>query len=111
MKMLILGLTLLFMLSLASAGQEDSKTNSTPTTVTQQTDLATADPSASGSPSQSALRSPVMSRVEADSLRIVEGTLFTNSDVSDIRVGSVGNNDLIYILVVVLLVVLIIAVI
>lgn len=111
MKMLILGLALLFSLSLAFAGQKNAATNSTPVPPTQQTDITSADQSASTSHSQRAVRSPVMSRVEADSLRIAEGTLLSNTDVNAIRVGSVGNDDLIYILVVVLLVVLILAVI
>jgi hypothetical protein len=53
----------------------------------------------------------ILSREEADSLSIRGDSLLAQSDVGDIKVGSVDGNDLVYILVVVLLVVVILAVI
>ena len=61
--------------------------------------------------SKAANASTILSKTEADTLRALEGRLLATSNVDGIKVGNVGNSDLVYILVVVLLVVLIIAVI
>ena len=51
-----------------------------------------------------------MSQAEADSLRVQGDSLVAQSSVGEVTVGSIGSNELIYILVVVLLVVLIVSV-
>ena len=111
MKKVLFGITLLCTLSLAFAE------TATTTQALQTEQVATNRHDASGlmldSPtvSQAENASSVMSKTEADTLRALEGRLLATSNVDGIKVGNVGNSDLVYILVVVLLVVLIIAVI
>lgn len=52
----------------------------------------------------------VFGRAEVDSLRTAESRVLAQSELGDIKVGAVGGNEVIYILVVVLLVVVIIKV-
>ncbi|MBL0063001.1 MAG: hypothetical protein IPP40_16345 [bacterium] len=111
MKKVLFGITLLCTLSLAFGE------TTTTTQALQSNQGATNGNNATGlfldSPTSSRATnaSSIMSKTEADTLRAHEGRLLATSDMNGIKVGNVGNDDLIYILVVVLLVVLIIAVI
>lgn len=111
MKKILFGIILLCTLSLAFA-------ETTTTTKALQSNQGTMNGNNvtglqldSPTVSRAANASSIMSKTEADTLRAHEGRLLATSNVDGIKVGNVGNDDLIYILVVVLLVVLIIAVI
>ena len=97
-------------LSLATAGTGITHSDAVKTQTHQlnisATDIQLDGPTLS-TPSRS---SAIISRSEADSMRSQEMNLLSNTEVSDIRVGAVGNNELIYILLVVLIVVVIIKV-
>lgn len=111
MKKTLFGIILLCSLSLAFA--ETAATNPATTSRQESSREYTALGVLLESPtlSRSDNSTPIVSKTEFDSLRTQEGRMLATSNIDAIKVGNVGNNDLIYILVVVLLVVLIIAVI
>ncbi len=110
MKLVYVGLVLLCTLTLAYAatGNLSADPNSKP--ATHQSGQALDKQVSSPAPSPSDQSAAILSRAEADSLRIQGDRLSAQSDVAEIKVGSISNDELIYILVVVLLVVLIVSV-
>jgi hypothetical protein len=110
MKIVFVGIFLLCTLALAGAATVNpSSVPESKPAISQNapaSDAQISKPATSSSDQSNA----VMSRVEADSLRMQGDSLFAQSGDTDVKVGSVGGDDLIYILVVVLLVVVIIAV-
>ena len=110
MKIVYVGLVVLCALTLAYAAtgnrSTDSKAVPSADPNSQVSDQQVATPTASSNGQSAA----VMSRAEADSLRVQSDSLVAQSGISDIAVGNIGSDELIYILVVVLLVVLIVSV-
>ena len=109
MKIVYVGLVVLCALTLAYAAtgnpSSDPKSNQT-----DQSGQASDGQITTPAPSQSGSSAAVMSQAEADSLRVQGDSLVAQSSVGEVTVGSIGSNELIYILVVVLLVVLIVSV-
>ena len=109
MKIVFVGLVVLCALTLAYAAtgnpSTDPKSNQ-PNQSGQASDGQITTPA----PSQSGSSAAVMSHAEAESLRVQGDSLLAQAGVGDIFVGSIGSDELIYILVVVLLVVLIVSV-
>ena len=108
MKIVYAGLVLLCALALACAngtkGPTDRKDGKTDLQASQ-----TAGAGVTRSPDRvHDTTAAILSRAEADSLKIRSDSLMEQADVADIRVGAISTVDLIYILVVVLLVVVII---
>lgn len=110
MKVVYVGLVLLCMLTLACAATGSLSTDPQSKPAAHQSGRASDGQVSSPAPSQSDQSTAILSRVEADSLRVQGDRLSAQSDVSEIKVGSIGNDELIYILVVVLLVVVILSV-
>ena len=86
-----------------------------PKNVEKQSAQLSASPSITSPTQASDVKSPVkhravMTEAEANSLRVNGDSLLAQSGVSEIAVGDLGGNDLIYVLLVVLLVVVIIGV-
>ena len=110
MKTVYVGLVLLCMLTMACAATGNPATASQSSQTTQQSGQASNGQVTTSAPSQGSHGAAILSHAEADSLSTRGDSLLAQSNVSDIRVGELRGNSLIYILVVVLLVVLIIAV-
>jgi hypothetical protein len=110
MKIVYVGLVLLWTMTLAFAATENTSTEPVSKQATHQSEQASFGQVSIPAPSQSDRSAAVLSRAEADSLSARGDSLLAQSGVGEIMVGSVGNSELIYILVVVLLVVLIISV-
>jgi hypothetical protein len=110
MKIVLVGLFLLCTLALAGAATVNpSPAAESKPALAQSAPASDAQLSKLGS-SPGDQSAAILSRAEADSLRMQGDSLFAQSGVREVKVGAVGGDDLIYILVVVLLVVVILAV-
>lgn len=110
MKVVYVGLALLCMLTLACATTGNPSTDPQSKPATHESGQALDKQIVSPAPSQSDQSTAILSRAEAESLRVQGDRLLAQSDVGDVKVGSIGSDELIYILVVVLLVVVILSV-
>jgi hypothetical protein len=110
MKIVYVGLVLLCMLTLACAATGNPSTDPQSKQAAHQSVQASDGQVSTPAPSQSDQSAAILSRAEADSLRVQGENLLGQSGVGEIKVGGIGSSELIYILVVVLLVVVIIAV-
>ena len=110
MKIVYVGLALLCTLTMACAITGNPTMDSQSKPVPQQIEQAPVGQISTLAPSANDHNAAVMSHAEADSLRVQGDRVMAQSGVNEIAVGSLGNDDLIYVLVVVLLVVLIIAI-
>lgn len=109
MKTLYVGFILLCTLTIVCAATGDPSADPKATQTTQENG-SSSDGQVSAPATEDGQSSTIMSRAEADSLRVQGDRLTARSDVGEIQVGSIAGNDLIYVLVVVLLVVVILAV-
>jgi hypothetical protein len=110
MKIVYVGLVLLCTLALAWAVTGNPSTDSQSKPAAHQSGQASDGQVSSPAPSQSDQSAMILSQAEADSLSLQGDSLLAQSGVGDIKVGSIGSDELIYILVVVLLVVVILSV-
>jgi len=110
MKIVYVGLVLLCMLTLACAATGNPPTDSGSKQATHQSEQASGGQISNSAAAEHDQGAAILSRAEADSLSAQGDSLLAESGVSEINVGSIGGNELIYILVVVLLVVVILAV-
>jgi hypothetical protein len=111
MKMVLIGLVLLWVMTLTSAASEIPSTDPISKQATHQSEQASIEKVSAPSAAQSAKSSAVFSQEEAEALTVQGDSLLAQTGAGEIMVGSIGESELIYILVVVLLVVLIISVI
>lgn len=110
MKIVYVGLVLLCMVTLACAATGTPSADPKPKQAVHQSEQALDGQVSIPAPSQSDQSATILSREEADSLRVQGESLLAQSGVGEIKVGNIGSSELIYILVVVLLVVVIISV-
>jgi hypothetical protein len=111
MKIAYIVLALLCMMTLAWAATGTPSAEPASKQATQQSGQTAEAQVTTPAPVQSGHNAAVLSRTEADSLRVQGDRQLAESGVGEVNVGAIGGNDIIYILVVVLLVVVIIAVI
>lgn len=110
MKTICMSIALLFVMTIAFATTGAPSVDSKANAKAQQSQQGTNEQISAPATSHSGHGAAIMSRAEADSLSVRGDSLMAQSDVGDIKVGAIGSEDLIYILVVILLVVVIIAV-
>jgi hypothetical protein len=110
MKIVYVGLVLLWTMTLAFAATENSSTEPASKQATHQSEQTSQIQVSTQLPTQSDRGAAVFSRVEAEALTMQGDSLLAQAGVGEIMVGSIGDSELIYILVVVLLVVLIVSV-
>jgi len=110
MKLVYLGLVMLCTLTLVCTAAGTPSTDPQSKPVTEQSSQISEGQVSSPAPTTSDQSSTILSREEAESMRVQGDSLLARSDVGEITVGSIANDELIYILVVVLLVVVILAV-
>ena len=111
MKMVYVGIVLLWTLTLACAATGNPSVDPKSKQAAHQSGQTSDGQVSIPASSQSGQSAAILSRAEADSLSVRGDSLLAQSGVSEIKVGSsVGGTDLIYILVVVLLVVVILSV-
>ena len=111
MKMVLVGLVLLWSMALASAATENPSTEPISKQATHQSDQASIAQATAPASIQNDKSAAVFSQEETEALTVQGDSLLAQAGVGEIMVGSIGESELIYILVVVLLVVLIISVI
>jgi|SRR3989339_157623 len=110
MKLVYVGIILLWTMSLAFAATENPSTTTVSKQATQQSEQVSVGQVSAPAPIQSDKSAAIFSRVEAEALTLQGDSLLAQAGVGQIMVGSIGSDELIYILVVVLLVVLIVSV-
>lgn len=110
MKIAYVGLVLLCLLTLACAATGNPSTDPTSKQAAHQNGEASDGQVSIPAPSPSAQSAAILSRAEADSLRVRGDSLMAQSGVGDIKVGSVSSSELLYILLIVLVVVVILRV-
>jgi len=110
MKIVYVSLILLWTMTFAFAATDNPSTEPTPKKATHQSEQASFEQVTAPTPSRSDKNAAIFSRAEAEALTVQSDSLLAQTGVGEIMVGSVGNSELVYILVVVLLVVLIISV-
>lgn len=111
MKVFCFGILILWMASLTFAENPTTAPVATQGTELEQGHDANTSAHASPASAPTAREFSILSGSEADSLRAQQLAFVSETGVEDVKVGAVGTNELIYILVVVLLVVVIIKVI
>jgi hypothetical protein len=110
MKLVYVGLILLWTMTLVFASTETRSTEPSSTQATHQSEQVSVEQVTVPLPTQSDNSIAVFSQVEAEALTVQGDSLLAQEGIGEIRVGSVGSSDLVYILVVVLIVVLVISV-
>jgi hypothetical protein len=110
MKIVLVGLVLLWTLSLAWAQTGNPSIDPKSKQVAHQDEHVTNGQVSTPAHSHVGHGAAILSRTEADSLHLQGDGQLAASGVSEIKVGEINGSDLIYILVVVLLVVVILAV-
>jgi len=110
MKLVYVGIILLWTMTLAFAATENPSTATVSKEATHQSDQVSVGQVTAPAPLQSDKSAAIFSRVEAETLTLQGDSLLASAGVGEIMVGSIGTDELIYILVVVLLVVLIVSV-
>jgi len=110
MKLVYVRFVLLCTLMLAGAAIGNPPTDTDSTPAAQPSGQASNGQVSTPTPAPSGHGAAVLSRAEADSLTVQGDKVLAQSSIGEITVGSISNDELIYILVVVLLVVVIISV-